>query len=100
MTNRGFPPIVNFVLDVTQDECTLGVGEVLLPERDHIKDLAHEVEISSFVTGGRLCLIEFSDGDTDDSDTDDSDSAGEDNTENNVTNHSNLGRVVVVMDIE
>ena len=95
MTNRGFPPIVNFVLDVTQDECTLGVGEVLLPERDHIKDLAHEVEISSFVTGGRLCLIEFSDGDIDDSD-----STGEDNTKKNVTNYSNLGRVVVVMDIE
>lgn len=65
MTNRGFPPIVNFVLDVTQDECTLGVGEVLLPERDHIKDLAYEVEISRFVTGGRLCLNSIS---TDDSD--------------------------------
>lgn len=89
--------IVNFVLDVTQDECTLGVGEVLLPERDHIKDLAYEVEISRFVTGGRLCLNSIS---TDDSDTDDSDSTGEDNTENNMTNYSNLGRVVVVMDIE
>lgn len=85
-------PIVKFVLDVTQDECTVAIGGTMLPEWDYIKDLACGTYKSSFGAGGRLCLIKSTDGSTNDSDT-------ENSTDDSDTDDLAM-TVVIVVDIE
>ncbi|KAF8555899.1 hypothetical protein OG21DRAFT_1495922 [Imleria badia] len=73
---RANPPqdplcLMKFAVDVSQDECTLAVGEILAPEWNHIKGPTDGNCITSFDASGRFCLVKCSAmydlyGDTDD----------------------------------
>ncbi|KAF8557161.1 hypothetical protein OG21DRAFT_1494932 [Imleria badia] len=66
--------LAKFTVDVTQDECTLAVGEILPPEWNHIKGPGYRrygKYITSFDASGRFCLVKYSEMDDSDSDTDD-----------------------------
>ena len=50
--------ILNFFIDVTQEKCTLAVGECLRPEWKHIRIPNYRTNIFFYAASGRLWFIE------------------------------------------